>query len=95
MASAIWRLGLTVFALVQQASVKIGIALARGLCSLFLGICSQAIWRIKVKPEVQGRVLAARFLLTQLAISLAAVISELLAEHMFDLASKVSEHCRK
>ncbi|MEM9092602.1 MAG: hypothetical protein AAGC93_28205 [Cyanobacteria bacterium P01_F01_bin.53] len=70
MAGAIWRLGQTVLALVQQTSVKIGIALARGLCSPFPGICSQAIWRTKGEPDMQGRVLATRFLLTQLATPL-------------------------
>ena len=67
MAGAIWRLGLTVLALMQQTSVKICIALSRGFCSLFPGSYSQAIWRTKGEPDMQERVLAARFLLTQLA----------------------------
>ena len=85
-ASAIWKAGLIVLALAQQTFVKIGTALTCGFCSPFPGSCSQAIWRAKVEPEVQGRVFATRFLLTQLATPLGAAIAGPLADHFFEPA---------
>lgn len=85
-ASAIWKGGLIVLAIAQQTSVKIGTALACGFCSPFPGSCSQAIWRAKVEPEMQGRVFATRFLLTQLATPLGAAIAGPLADHVFEPA---------
>ena len=85
-ASAIWKGGLIVLAIAQQTSVKIGTALACGFCSPFPGSCSQAIWRAKVEPEMQGRVFATRFLLTQLATPFGAAIAGPLADHVFEPA---------
>ncbi|NET39193.1 MAG: MFS transporter [Cyanothece sp. SIO1E1] len=85
-ASAIWKVGLMVLALAQHTSTKIGTALVCGFCSPFPESCSQAIWRAKVKPEVQGRVFATRFLLTQLVTPLGAAIAGPLADHVFEPA---------
>ncbi|MEM6521270.1 MAG: MFS transporter, partial [Cyanobacteria bacterium P01_C01_bin.70] len=84
--TAIWKFGLIVLALAQQTSIKIGTALVCGFCSPFPGSCSQAIWRSKVAPEMQGRVFATRFLLTQLATPLGAAIAGPLADHIFEPA---------
>ena len=84
--SAIWKVGLIVLALAQTVSTKIGTALVSGFCSPFPGSCSQAIWRSKVEPEVQGRVFATRFLLTQLATPFGAAIAGPLADHIFEPA---------
>ena len=90
-ASGIWKVGLIVLALAQQTSVKIGTALMSGFCSPFPGSCSQAIWRAKVAPAVQGRVFATRFLLTQLATPLGAAIAGPLADHVFEPAMQPGE----
>ena len=84
--SAIWKVGLIVLALAQTVTTQIGTALVSGFCSPFPGSCSQAIWRSKVEPEVQGRVFATRFLLTQLATPLGAVIAGPLADYVFEPA---------
>ncbi|PSB09565.1 hypothetical protein C7B62_12810 [Pleurocapsa sp. CCALA 161] len=42
----------------------------------------------KVKPEIQGRVFAARDLIAQIAIPLGAAISGPLADHFFEPAMK-------
>ena len=90
-ASGIWKVGLIVLALAQQNTVKIGTALVSGFCSPFPGSCSQAIWRAKVEPAVQGRVFATRFLLTQLATPLGAAIAGPLADHVFEPAMQPGE----
>ncbi|MEO0539175.1 MAG: MFS transporter [Cyanobacteria bacterium P01_A01_bin.123] len=84
--SAIWKVGLIVLALAQTVATQIGTALVSGFCSPFPGSCSQAIWRSKVEPDVQGRVFATRFLLTQLATPLGAAIAGPLADHVFEPA---------
>ena len=85
-ASAVWKAGLIVLALAQNVSTKIGTALVSGFCSPFPGSCSQAIWRSKVEPEMQGRVFATRFGLTQLATPLGAAIAGPLADYVFEPA---------
>ncbi|MEO0537487.1 MAG: MFS transporter [Cyanobacteria bacterium P01_A01_bin.123] len=89
--SAIWKVGLLILALAQNTATKMGTALVSGFCSPFPGSCSQAIWRAKVEPEVQGRVFATRFLLTQLATPLDAAISGPLADHVFEPAMQPGE----
>ncbi|MEO1123259.1 MAG: MFS transporter [Cyanobacteria bacterium J06639_16] len=90
-ASAIWKVGLLILALAQNTATKMGTALVSGFCSPFPGSCSQAIWRAKVEPEVQGRVFATRFLLTQLATPLGAAIAGPLADHVFEPAMQPGE----
>lgn len=84
--SAIWKVGLIVLALARNFAAQISTALMSGFCSPFPGSCSQAIWRSQVEPEVQGRVFASRFLVTQLATPLGAAISGPLADHVFEPA---------
>ena len=85
-ANAIWKVGLIVLALTQNTVTQMGTAFMSGFCSPFPGSCSQAIWRTKVEPEVQGRVFATRFLLTQLATPLGSAIAGPLADHVFEPA---------
>jgi len=85
-AGALLNVGLIVLALAQRTSIKIGTALMSGFCSPFSSSCSQAIWRAKVEPEVQGRVFATRFLLAQLATPLGAAIAGPLADYVFEPA---------
>lgn len=90
-ASAIWKVGLLVLAIAQNTLIQMGTALVSGFCSPFPGSCSQAIWRTKVEPDVQGRVFATRFLLTQLATPLGAAIAGPLADHVFEPAMQPNE----
>ncbi len=48
--------------------------------------CNQAIWQLKVAPEVQGRVFAARRLLAQFTSPLAMLATGPLADHVFEPA---------
>ncbi|MEM9447501.1 MAG: MFS transporter [Cyanobacteria bacterium P01_E01_bin.6] len=89
-AGAVWKVGLIVLALAQHTSTKIGTALMSGFCSPFPNSCSQAIWRVRVEPEVQGRVFATRFLLTQLATPVGAAIAGPLADHLFEPAMQAN-----
>ncbi len=84
--SAIWKGGIVVLALAQHNSIKIVIVLVCGFCSPFPSSASQAIWRAKVNPDVQGRVFSTRFLLTQLATPLGAAISGPLTDKFFEPA---------
>ncbi len=45
---------------------------------------SQAIWQIKVAPDVQGRVFATRFMLASAATPLAFILSGLLTDNLFE-----------
>lgn len=86
--SAIWKVGLIALALTQSLSVKIFAALISGFCSPFPDSSNQAIWMSKVRPDIQGRVFAARDLVAQMAIPLGAAISGPLADRFFEPAMK-------
>ena len=88
--SAVWKLGLIALSITQTMSVKIGAALTCGFCSPFPDSCNQAIWMSKVKPELQGRVFAARDLVTQIAIPLGAAIAGPLADRFFEPAMQTN-----
>ncbi len=85
-ASALWKVGIIVLALAQQIATKIGTALFSGFCSPFPDSANQAIWMSKVEPEVQGRVFATRFLLTQLSSPIGYAIAGPLADQFFEPA---------
>ena len=89
--SAIWKTGLIVLALSRNLATQIGTTLISGFCSPFPMSCSQAIWRSQVEPEVQGRVFASRFLVTQLATPLGAAIAGPLADRFFEPAMQPSQ----
>lgn len=88
--SAVWKLGLIVLSITQTMSVKISAALTCGFCSPFPDSSNQAIWMSKVKPELQGRVFAARDLVTQIAIPLGAAIAGPLADRFFEPAMQTN-----
>ncbi len=52
----------------------------------FIGSSNQAIWLSKVPPNVQGRVFATRYLITQIASPLGLAIAGPLADHVFQPA---------
>jgi MFS transporter, DHA3 family, macrolide efflux protein len=61
------------------------------LAALFwpiIGSSEQAIWLTKVAPELQGRVFAARFLVTQISAPLGLVITGILADFIFEPTMK-------
>ncbi|MFG6101393.1 MFS transporter [Leptothoe sp. EHU-05/26/07-4] len=85
-ADAISKTGLIMLALAQQTYVRLGAALVGGFCLPFSGSCSEAIWQSKIEPEKQGRVFAARFLLSRLVTPLGAMIAGPLADYAFEPA---------
>ena len=86
MASALWKLSIIILALAQQTVTKIGTALFSGFCSPFPESANQAIWMSQVEPEVQGRVFATRFLLTELSSPIGYAIAGPLADQFFEPA---------
>ncbi|MEO1123276.1 MAG: MFS transporter [Cyanobacteria bacterium J06639_16] len=95
MANAVWKGGLIVLALAQRTWLKVGTALVSGFCSPFPDSSNQALWMSKVEPEVQGRVFATRFLMTQLATPLGAAIAGPLADRVFEPAMRSQEPLAK
>ncbi len=86
--SAISKVGLIVLSVTQNMFVKIAAALTSGLSSPFPDSSNQAIWMSKVKPDIQGRVFAARDLITQIAAPLGAAIAGPLADNFFEPAMR-------
>jgi DHA3 family macrolide efflux protein-like MFS transporter len=52
----------------------------------FVNGSSQAIWQVKVAPDVQGRVFATQFLLSQITMPIAMLLVGPLADHIFEPA---------
>jgi len=48
--------------------------------------CSQAIWQVKVEPDIQGRVFAVRRMIAQFSAPLAYLVSGPLADRIFEPA---------
>lgn len=86
--SAIWKASLIVLSVTQTMLVKVAAALTSGFCSPFPDSSNQAIWMSKVKPDIQGRVFAARDLIAQIAIPLGAAIAGPLADRFFEPAMR-------
>lgn len=86
--SAVCKVGLIVLSVSQTMLIKIAAAVTSGFCSPFPDSSNQAIWMSKVKPDIQGRVFAARDLIAQIAIPLGAAISGPLADRFFEPAMK-------
>ena len=86
--SAVWKVGLIVLSVTQTMLIKIAAALTSGFCSPFPDSSNQAIWMSKVKPNIQGRVFAARDLIAQIAIPLGAAIAGPLADRFFEPAMR-------
>lgn len=86
--SAVWKVGLIILSVSQTMLIKIAAAVTSGFCSPFPDSSNQAIWMSKVEPDIQGRVFAARDLITQIAIPLGAAIAGPLADRFFEPAMK-------
>jgi hypothetical protein len=52
----------------------------------FVNGSSQAIWQVKVAPDVQGRVFATQFLVSQITMPIAMLFVGPLADHVFEPA---------
>lgn len=69
------------------AGTVAGWTAAAAALALFVPVvngCNQAIWQLKVPPELQGRVFAARRLLAQLSMPLAMLAAGPLADRLFE-----------
>ena len=84
--SAIWKVGLITVSIAQTMWLKLASAFGSGFISPFPNSSNQAIWMSKVKPDIQGRVFAARDLITQIAMPLGAAIAGPLADNFFEPA---------
>ncbi|NEQ46643.1 MAG: MFS transporter [Leptolyngbya sp. SIOISBB] len=86
MGNALWKVSLLALALAQRTAAFLGAALVAGFISPLPGSCGSAIWRSQVAPDVQGRVFAARYLITQLSTALGTAIAGPLADRVFEPA---------
>lgn len=75
-----------IFGLGQVPSVWLPAQFCSSLNFPLLTSSEQAIWLSKVKPEVQGRVLATRSLLVQIVSAIALLLAGLLADRVFEPA---------
>ncbi|MDB9510455.1 MFS transporter [Kamptonema animale CS-326] len=78
----------TVFGLGQMLSIWIPAQVCSSLNFPLLGSSSDAIWLTKVKPEVQGRVFAARAVSVQIASTIGLLIAGPLADRVFEPGMK-------
>jgi MFS family permease len=78
----------TIFGLGNTAVVWIGAQFCSSVNFPLNGSSENAIWLVKVDPEVQGRVFAARSLLLQLFSAIAYLIAGPLADQFFEPAMK-------
>ncbi|MEM6256491.1 MAG: MFS transporter, partial [Cyanobacteria bacterium P01_D01_bin.156] len=91
MGNTLWKITLIVLGLAQRTQTYLGTALIGGLFAPLSGSCGSAIWRSKVEPGIQGRVFAARYLITQLSTTLGAALSGLIADGIFEPAMQPGE----
>jgi MFS family permease len=80
-------LGTSLFGLAPSMALWLLAAVAGGLFGSAANASSQAIWQIKVAPDVQGRVFASRRLISWLTTPLAPVLGGLLADLVFEPAA--------
>lgn len=78
----------TIFGLGNTALVWIGAQFCSSVNFPLNGSSENAIWLTKVKPEVQGRVFAARSLFLQLSSAISYLIAGPLADQVFEPAMK-------
>lgn len=79
-------LGETVFGLGRTLLVWISGKLCSDINQSLLGSSNNAIWQVKVKPEVQGRVFATRRVMTIVTSGIASLIAGPLADSVFEPA---------
>lgn len=79
-------LGTTVLGLGQNLVFWIFGAFATSLFLSPINASNQAIWQMKVAPDVQGKVFAARRVIAQISMPLAMITGGLLADYIFEPA---------
>jgi DHA3 family macrolide efflux protein-like MFS transporter len=75
-----------ILGLLRSPVVWLPVSFLGAFFSPFVGSSNQAIWLAKVKPDVQGRVFATRFLIAQIIAPLGLIISGPLADRVFEPA---------
>ncbi|MEM8672883.1 MAG: MFS transporter [Cyanobacteria bacterium P01_G01_bin.67] len=90
MGNAIWKGGLILLSITQSMFLQLVAAIVSGFCSPFPESSNQGFWISKVKPEIQGRVFAARDLIAGIATPLGAAIAGPLADNVFAPAMKTN-----
>ena len=88
--NAVWKGGLILLSVTQSMVGKLIAAVVSGFCSPFPNSSSQGIWMTQVKPEIQGRVFAARDLIAGIATPLGAAIAGVLVDNYFEPAMKTN-----
>ncbi|PZD72655.1 hypothetical protein C1752_03491 [Acaryochloris thomasi RCC1774] len=83
---ALPQLGWLILSVTQAKGLWIVAAFLSACFIPLVGASNQAIWLAKVKPALQGRVFATRYLLAQASTPLGAVISGPLADRIFEPA---------
>jgi len=61
-----------------------GVAFAYMASASILSACSQTIWQSKVPPELQGRVMATRRMISAASVPLAFIVTGVLADRVFE-----------
>lgn len=67
-----------------SAALIAGAAFVYSFCGPFIGSCGQAIWQVKIAPEIQGRVFAIRRMVGGASVPVAYLIAGSLAEYVFE-----------
>ena len=88
MGNAVWKGGLILLSVTQSMFWQLVAAIVSGFCSPFPNSSNQGIWMSKIEPEIQGRVFAARDLISGIAMPLGAAIAGPLADNVFAPAMK-------
>ena len=88
--NAVWKGGLILLSVTQSMVGKLIAAVVSGFCSPFPNSSNQGIWMSQVKPEIQGRVFAARDLIAGIATPLGAAIAGVLVDNYFEPAMKTN-----
>ncbi len=86
--SALTEFSKMLFALGRTPLIWMITATSAGFFSPFTGSFNQAIWLSKVDPAIQGKVFAARYLITQMIVPFGIVVSGFLADYIFEPAMK-------
>ncbi|PSB09521.1 MFS transporter [Pleurocapsa sp. CCALA 161] len=88
--NAVWKGGLVLLSVTQSMVGKLIAAVVSGFCSPFPNSSNQGIWMSQVKPEIQGRVFAARDLIAGIATPLGAAIAGVLVDNYFEPAMQTN-----
>lgn len=86
--NALTSSSMMVFGLGREPLIWIVGCVSCGLFSPWLGSSNQAIWLSKVEPGIQGKVFAARYIMSQITTPLALAVGGPLADNIFEPAMK-------